>query len=147
MKSQNALIAYVHATSVGNPGPATIGYMIHTSTGDPVETKTLEVADFTANQALYRALVIVLGRAQLLAAKVRVYCSIEFVVGQMNGRLRVKDHALIPLHAKARELAAAVNGLVQFIPKKDNPAVLISKSHRKTKMLWNRQPSHGLSIN
>ncbi len=93
---------YTDGGARGNPGPAGIGARLMTAGGDVVE----ELADFigtaTNNVAEYQALLagleIALDRG---VERLDVFLDSELVVRQVNGRYKVKDAGLKPLHQQA----------------------------------------------
>ena len=93
---------YTDGGSRGNPGPAGIGARLMTAGGDVVE----ELADFigtaTNNVAEYQALLagleVALDRG---VERLDVFLDSELVVRQVNGKYKVKDAGLKPLHQQA----------------------------------------------
>jgi len=93
---------YTDGGARGNPGPAGIGARLLTASGDVVE----ELADFigtaTSNVAEYQALLAGLELAlDRGVERLDVFSDSELVVRQVNGRYKVKDAGLKPLHAQA----------------------------------------------
>jgi len=93
---------YTDGGARGNPGPAGIGARLLTASGDVVE----ELADFigtaTSNVAEYQALLAGLELAlDRGVERLDVFMDSELVVRQVNGRYKVKDAGLKPLHAQA----------------------------------------------
>jgi dinuclear metal center YbgI/SA1388 family protein len=93
---------YTDGGARGNPGPAGIGARLLTACGDMVE----ELADFigtaTSNVAEYQALLAGLELAlDRGVERLDVFMDSELVVRQVNGRYKVKDAGLKPLHAQA----------------------------------------------
>ncbi len=93
---------YTDGGARGNPGPAGIGAVLLTASGDVVE----ELADFigkaTNNVAEYQALLAGLELAlDRGVERLDVFLDSELVVRQVNGRYKVKDAGLKPLHAQA----------------------------------------------
>jgi dinuclear metal center YbgI/SA1388 family protein len=96
---------YTDGGARGNPGPAGIGARLLTASGDVVE----ELADFigkaTNNVAEYQALLAGLELAlDRGVERLDVFLDSELVVRQVNGRYKVKDAGLKPLHAQACQL-------------------------------------------
>jgi ribonuclease HI len=96
---------YTDGGARGNPGPAGIGARLLTASGDVVE----ELADFigtaTNNVAEYQALLAGLELAlDRGVERLDVFLDSELVVRQVNGRYKVKDAGLKPLHAQACRL-------------------------------------------
>jgi len=93
---------YTDGGARGNPGPAGIGARLLTASGDVVE----ELADFigtaTNNVAEYQALLAGLELAlDRGVERLDVFMDSELVVRQVNGKYKVKDAGLKPLHAQA----------------------------------------------
>jgi len=93
---------YTDGGARGNPGPAGIGARLLTASGDVVE----ELGDFigkaTNNVAEYQALLAGLELAlDRGVERLDVFLDSELVVRQVNGRYKVKDAGLKPLHAQA----------------------------------------------
>ena len=93
---------YTDGGARGNPGPAGIGAVLLTASGDVVE----ELGDFigkaTNNVAEYQALLAGLELAlDRGVERLDVFLDSELVVRQVNGQYKVKDAGLKPLHAQA----------------------------------------------
>jgi len=93
---------YTDGGARGNPGPAGIGAVLLTASGDLVE----ELGDFigkaTNNVAEYQALLAGLELAlDRGVERLDVFLDSELVVRQVNGQYKVKDAGLKPLHAQA----------------------------------------------
>jgi ribonuclease HI len=96
---------YTDGGARGNPGPAGIGAVLLTATGDVVE----ELGDFigaaTNNVAEYQALLAGLELSlDHGVERLDVFLDSELVVRQVNGQYKVKDAGLKPLHAQACQL-------------------------------------------
>ena len=99
-------IIHVDGGSRGNPGPAGAGAVIKIGT-EIQATVSKFLGTTTNNVAEYTGLVLALEKALHLGIKqVDVYMDSELAVKQMKGIYRVKNDKLIPLHAKAKILAA-----------------------------------------
>lgn len=115
---------YTDGGSRGNPGPAGIGAVLLSSSGDVVD----ELADFigaaTNNVAEYQALLA--GLELALDRDVEcldVFLDSELVVRQVNGQYRVKDATLKALHAQATHLLHQFHEIdVQHVPREQNAA-------------------------
>jgi ribonuclease HI len=93
---------YTDGGARGNPGPAGIGARLTTAAGDVVEEHADYIGKATNNVAEYQALIagleIALDRG---VERVDVFLDSELVVRQVNGRYKVKDAGLKPLHHQA----------------------------------------------
>lgn len=99
------IVLHCDGASSGNPGPASIGVVLRARDGVEVESWGRSVGRQTNNAAEYLALIAGLERALELGAKsVEVRSDSELMVRQLEGRYRVKNAGLAPLHEKARAL-------------------------------------------
>jgi ribonuclease HI len=93
---------YTDGGARGNPGPAGIGARLMTAGGDVVEDVSDYIGKATNNVAEYQALIagleIALDRG---VERLDVFLDSELVVRQVNGRYKVKDAGLKPLHQQA----------------------------------------------
>lgn len=88
-----------------NPGPAAIGYVLHTPDGE--ETESRHVGESTNNRAEYRALIAALERAlDLGCTSVEACGDSQLVVRQVTGEYGVNSDDIRPLHARVEALAA-----------------------------------------
>ncbi len=98
--------AFVDGASRGNPGPAGYGVFMKTEKGEIIEisgylgTTTNNVAEYAG---LLEALTVA---AEEGATEVEVISDSQLLVQQMLGTYRVKHPNLIPLHQKAKQMAA-----------------------------------------
>ncbi|RAU92891.1 bifunctional RNase H/acid phosphatase [Mycolicibacter senuensis] len=109
--------------SRGNPGPAGYGSVVWSADRAEVLAEIKEsIGVATNNVAEYRGLVAGLTEAARLgAAEVAVFMDSKLVVEQMAGRWKVKHPDLIPLHTRARELAAKFDHVrYTWIPREKN---------------------------
>jgi ribonuclease HI len=111
--------------SRGNPGPAGIGAVVLDPESEPPRllasvSETIGIA--TNNVAEYTALVRALEVAsELGASRVEVRADSQLLIRQLEGRYRVKNAGLAPLHRRARELLAAYREVdLQHVRREDN---------------------------
>lgn len=107
---QDACILFTDGGARGNPGPAAAGGVVVGTDG----TILAEVSEYlgiaTNNVAEYRALILTLRRALDEGCRnVDVRMDSELVVRQLEGKYRVKDAKMQPLHAAAMKLLAQFN--------------------------------------
>jgi ribonuclease HI len=89
----------------GNPGPAAIGVVVRNEDGAVVEAVGETIGRQTNNVAEYKALLRGLELASAHGASVvELVGDSELVVRQIEGRYKVKNADLKPLHAKAKEM-------------------------------------------
>jgi ribonuclease HI len=121
MKIDKAVI-YTDGASRGNPGPAAIGAVIKDGQGRVLARISRRIGRTTNNQAEYQAIVAALEKALGLgAATVEVKSDSELAVRQINGRYRVKNTGLRPLHQRVGELRSLFQGFsIASIPRRQN---------------------------
>jgi ribonuclease HI len=106
--ARDEIVIYCDGGARGNPGPAAIGALVLDPTTTPptrLATVSERIGSTTNNVAEYQALIAGLEAARAFPARVvRVRADSMLVVEQVNGRWRVKQSHLRPLHARAREL-------------------------------------------
>jgi ribonuclease HI len=89
----------------GNPGPAAIGVVVRNDDGAIVESVGETIGRQTNNVAEYKALLRGLELASAHGATtVELIGDSELVVRQVEGRYKVKNADLKPLHARAKEM-------------------------------------------
>jgi ribonuclease HI len=100
------LILRTDGASRGNPGPAAAGVVIEAADGTLIARGGHFLGVMTNNQAEYRALIYGLKAiAAYQPSTVEVCLDSELLVNQLNGRYRVRDDRLRPLHDEALRLA------------------------------------------
>jgi ribonuclease HI len=121
MQSKKAII-FTDGASRGNPGPAAIGAVIRDEKGKLHARISQCIGRTTNNQAEYRAIIAALEKAvELGATYVELNADSELAVKQINGRYRVKNTALKPLHRQVKQLQSLLAGFtVNYIPRRQN---------------------------
>jgi ribonuclease HI len=116
------LVIHADGASRGNPGLAGAGVVVSTPEGRVVEEASRFLGHATNNIAEYRALILGLEVARRLgAAEVAVRMDSELVVRQMEGRYRVRNLGLKPLHAAAADLVRGFRRFtIQHVPRDRN---------------------------
>jgi ribonuclease HI len=124
VKPPLALRLHVDGASRGNPGEA--GFGVHVTDGEGGEVAGLfgYLGKATNNVAEYQALLhglrFALARG---AAAVEVFSDSELLVRQIEGRYRVKNPGLLPLHREARSLFARFErARLTHVPREQNRA-------------------------
>jgi ribonuclease HI len=91
----------------GNPGPAGIGVMLKTRTGEVIATDASFIGHTTNNVAEYRALLRGFELALERGVKVlEVRADSELLIKQLLGKYRVRAENLRPLFEQARQFMA-----------------------------------------
>ncbi len=90
--------------SRGNPGPSASGYVLMDTTDQVLVERGVYLGITTNNQAEYQAVRLGLEDAlQRGAQEVAVYLDSLLVVNQMNGKFKVRNRDLWPIHAAIKE--------------------------------------------
>lgn len=89
----------------GNPGPAGIGIMLKTKSGEVLLAEGRFVGHTTNNVAEYKALLLGLERAlERGVRRLDVFADSELLIKQLKGQYRVKNEGLKPLFLEAKAL-------------------------------------------
>jgi probable phosphoglycerate mutase len=125
-----ALIIRTDGAARGNPGPASLGAVLIDASGSgarrpdavPLATISQYLGIQTNNVAEYLAVVRALALAEEMGATtVDMLLDSKLIVEQVNGRWRVKDAKLIPLHAEVRaRLARLGRWSATHVPRAQN---------------------------
>lgn len=103
--STHSAILWTDGAARGNPGPAGIGVMLKTKTGEVLAAEGRFLGHTTNNVAEYRALLLGLERAlERGIRKLQVRADSELLIKQLLGKYRVKAEGLKPLFERATEL-------------------------------------------
>ena len=115
------LTVYSDGASRNNPGDAGVGVFIMRN-GKPLERISQYLGTTTSDIAEYTAAITGLEQAvKLGASSVKLFADPELLVKQINGRYKVKNEGLKPLHARAKELIAKIGSVeVQYLPRAMN---------------------------
>lgn len=116
------IVIFTDGASRGNPGPAAIGVVLRDTEGKIVTQISQCIGRTTNNQVEYRAIIVALEKAlELGATHVELNSDSELVVRQIDGRYRVKNAALKPLHQRVKRLLGRLEGFtVNYIPRQRN---------------------------
>jgi ribonuclease HI len=91
----------------GNPGPAAIGVVVRDEDGTIVEAVGETIGKTTNNVAEYKALLRGIELAAGCGAtEVHLIGDSQLIVRQVEGRYKVKDEKMKPLHAAAKKALA-----------------------------------------
>ncbi len=103
------LVVHVDGGARGNPGPAAIAAVIADADGEVLHEASETIGRATNNVAEYKALILGIDRAlQLGASELDLVGDSELIVKQVQGKYKVKDAGLKPLHAEVRRRLADV---------------------------------------
>lgn len=106
-------IANIDGASRGNPGPAAYAVVLRGPDGGKLREIGKSIGRETNNVAEYYGLIAALDYAASHGIRaLRIRSDSELLVRQMQGRYKVKNAALKPLHERARKLA---RGLDYFV--------------------------------
>ena len=95
------LLLYADGACWGNPGPAAIGAVIKDDNHNTLLEISHYIGEGTNNRAEYLAALTALEQASRFEVEeVALYLDSELVVRQLQGRYKVKNIALKPLHSK-----------------------------------------------
>jgi ribonuclease HI len=98
-------VLWTDGAARGNPGPAGIGAILKSPSGEVLYTGSEYLGHTTNNVAEYKA--VLLGLAGALARgvqRVEVRADSELLIKQLKGEYRVKNAGLRPLFEEARRL-------------------------------------------
>jgi len=114
------LVAYIDGGSLGNPGPAGIGVVIHGAENGTIKiTKPIGRQD--NNVAEYLALLEALQFAVGLGAKaLHVFSDSEVVVKQMTGEYICRSAQLYSLNWTCRKLARSLDFSISHVARDNN---------------------------
>ena len=115
-------VANIDGASRGNPGPAAYAVILRGPDGAKIAEIAKRIGRETNNVAEYYGLVAALDYAAAHSIQaLRVRSDSELLVRQMQGRYRVKNADLQPLHERALKLARGLDYFViEHIPRERN---------------------------
>lgn len=106
----------------GNPGPAGAGAVLTDSEGRVLERRGRFLGRQTNNYAEYQGLLLGLEAAQQLGAReVGVRADSELLVRQLEGKYKVRNAGLKPLHEQAVKLLRSFERFdLKHVPREEN---------------------------
>jgi ribonuclease HI len=105
-------VMHIDGGARGNPGPAACAVVVAAGDGAPLHSFSHYLGETTNNVAEYRALLAALEYAlERRYLRLKIVSDSELLVRQMEGRYKVKNAGLKPLHGQARSL---IEGLEAF---------------------------------
>ncbi|HTU14682.1 MAG TPA: ribonuclease HI family protein [Solirubrobacterales bacterium] len=101
------MIVNVDGGARGNPGPAAIGVIVRDETGGVLLERGERIGQATNNVAEYKALILGIRLARELGAdRVELIGDSELIIKQVQGKYKVKNEGMKPLHAEAKAALA-----------------------------------------
>ncbi len=98
-------VLYCDGASRGNPGPASIGFVIESPDGIELAARGERIEETTNNVAEYTALLKGLREAIRMGVRnIEILTDSQLMARQLNGRYKVKSIALKPLFQETTEL-------------------------------------------
>ncbi|HZT97084.1 MAG TPA: orotate phosphoribosyltransferase [Chloroflexota bacterium] len=95
-------------SSLSNPGPAGLGYVLYDESGEEIESGSRYLGKATNNVAEYEALLMGMTAAKRLGVTdLTVRMDSQLVVKQATGAYRVKEPSLRPLYERVQRAIAA----------------------------------------
>jgi ribonuclease HI len=105
-QSEDAIL-WTDGAARGNPGPAGIGALLKTPSGEVLSADSAYLGKATNNVAEYKALLLGLERALALGVRrIEVRADSELLVKQIKGQYQVRSPGLRPLYQRALKLLA-----------------------------------------
>lgn len=122
MPETETLIAHIDGASRGNPGPAAYAVVVKDAHGAIVASLTKTLGKTTNNFAEYQALLAALEYAiEHGRRRVKIFSDSELLVRQIEGRYRVKNEGLKPLHEHAMVLIRELESFsIAHVPRERN---------------------------
>lgn len=98
-------ILWTDGAARGNPGPAGIGAILKTPSGEVLYTGSEYLGHTTNNVAEYQAVLLGLkGALEVGVKRIEVRADSELLIKQLKGEYRVKSPGLRPLYEAAKRL-------------------------------------------
>lgn len=122
MADELAVVAYADGASRGNPGPSSYGVIVYDDAGKELHTGSRALGHGTNNQAEYEGAIAALEAALGLgAADVTLRMDSQLIVRQLEGRYRVRNPKLKPLHNRLLALRPRFQRFtVEHVPREEN---------------------------
>ncbi|MCK9265791.1 ribonuclease HI family protein [bacterium] len=132
------LIAYIDGASKGNPGKASLGFLIQDNTGKVLKESGASIGNATCNIAEYMALIAALiDCLEFECTELEIRSDSQLLIKQMQGSYKVKDEWLKKMNLIAERLVKRYKK-VDFIhiPREENKqADKLANSHIETSLL------------
>lgn len=106
----DCVFATTDGAARGNPGPAAYGVIFTDAKGKTLKTLAEKIGKATNNVAEYRAVIAALEYAKEQGWKaLAIKTDSQLMARQIRGEYKVKHADMKPLHAKAKDLIAALD--------------------------------------
>ena len=107
------IIAHIDGSSMGNPGEAGYGIVLHTPEGELLETYGDYIGRATNNVAEYQGLIACLRRAEKYDfSHMKIFSDSQLMVRQLEGLYKVKQPHLKELFSTVKDNIASLDGIV-----------------------------------
>jgi len=112
---------YIDGASAGNPGKAGIGFLIYKN-GSIVKKESIYLGIQSNNFAEYMALIFSLIEVLSLGEKdIRILSDSKLVCEQINGKFKVKNQNIKPLHILAKNIISKLDNFsIDYINREKN---------------------------
>ncbi len=116
------MYANADGASRGNPGPAAFGAVVYDAADAELRALGGRIGRGTNNVAEYRgAIAAVEAALELGATELELRLDSELIVRQLEGRYRVRNAALKPMHAQLQRLLSRLDVVrVRHVPRGQN---------------------------
>jgi ribonuclease HI len=116
------VVAFADGASRGNPGLSSYGFVVYDEDGVELNTGFKALGHGTNNQAEYEGAIAALEAAiELHADEITLRMDSLLVVRQFEGRFRVKNAKLIPLHKRLTDLRTRFARIrLEHVPREKN---------------------------
>ena len=122
IKASEVYTIHTDGASKGNPGPASVGYIISDAGGKEIYTNAMTIGEGTNNMAEYVGVIFGLKSAIGLGIKrIHVYSDSELVVKQVNGKYKVSNEEMKVCHEEVKQLCRELSEHeIHWIPRHEN---------------------------
>ncbi len=111
---------YIDGASRGNPGKASVGFVIFKN-GQEVVRDGKYIGIKTNNEAEYFALLLGLKKCLDLGINnIKIYSDSKLLVNQINGTYKIKDEKLKRLYKEIEKILKNINYKIEHIPREKN---------------------------
>ena len=123
-KKHHALHIYTDGGSRGNPGNATIAFIIEDEKDSVLFRHSEFIGRTTNNVAEYTALIKALGRASIYSrGDISCFSDSEFMIDQLNGKDKVRKKHIRELYSKVKDLERNFKSVKYSHLPRENPKI------------------------